>query len=114
MRRSLMHWVSVFALFFVHAAGFALHDDALTWFPERLMRFVVDGRYGLDALFTARTETLAIETTLTDGMHAHVWRDVPHVGGWATATLMWIVTGAALLAAAAMRHRERRSPHGMH
>jgi hypothetical protein len=76
--------------------------------PGRLLRLLVDGRYGLDALLTARIESLSNPATLTTGERAVVWWGVPDLAHWRTATLLW--TGAGLLAlwAAASRHRERR------
>ena len=79
-------------------------DDA----PGRLLRLLVESRYGLDALLTARIESLSNPATLTTGKRVMVWRAVPDLADWRTATLLW--TGAGLLAlwAAASRHRERR------
>jgi hypothetical protein len=79
-------------------------DDA----PRRLLRLLVEGRYGLDALSTARIELLSDPVTLTTGESTVVWFRVPDLADWRTATLLW--TGAGLLAlwAAASRHRERR------
>ena len=76
--------------------------------PGRLMWQLIEGRYGLDALNTARTETLSTPATLTTGERAMVWWGMPDLADWRTATLLW--TGAGLLAlwAAASRHRERR------
>ena len=47
---------------------------------------VVEGRYGLDALLTARTGTLSTTTALTTGERAMVWRAVP-AGRYTTAAL---------------------------
>jgi hypothetical protein len=71
-------------------------------------RLLLDGRYGLDALLTARTESLSTSATLATGGQVRVWSAVPHLADWALATLLW--TGAGLLAlwAAASRHGERR------
>jgi hypothetical protein len=76
--------------------------------PARLLRLLVEGRYGLDALLTARLESLGATATLTTGERAMIWWGVPELADWRTATLLW--TGAGLLAlwAAASRHRERR------
>jgi hypothetical protein len=75
---------------------------------DRLLNAVVNGRYGLDALLTARTETLQVAATLTNGEQAIVWRGFPDAGHWAIATLAWTGAGLVLLVAAAARHRERR------
>ncbi len=76
--------------------------------PGRVLRPLLDGRYGLDAVLTARTESLSTNATLTTGALVRVWSRVPELADWRTATLLW--TGAGLLAlwAAASRHRERR------
>ena len=67
-----------------------------------------EGPYGLDALLTARTTFLELEATLSTGKRVVVWRALPDLGQWATATLLW--TGACLVTlwAAASRHREGR------
>ena len=93
------------------ASGAASAQPGVGWLanaPERLLRPVVWGRYGLDALLTARLESLGTNATLTTGERVMVWWGVPDLGDWRTATLLW--TGAGLLAlwAAASRHRERR------
>ena len=76
--------------------------------PGRLLRLLLDSRYGLDTLLTARTASLSTTTILTTGERAVVWWGVPDLADWRTATLLW--TGAGLLAlwAAVSRHRERR------
>jgi hypothetical protein len=79
-------------------------DDA----PGRLVRLLVEGRYGLDALLTARTESLSVPATLTTGARVMVWRAVPALADWGTALLLWTGAGLAALWAAASRHRERR------
>jgi len=80
----------------------------LTDAPARALHLLVEGRYGLDAVLTARTATLSTTVFLTTGERAVVWRAVPDLADWRTATLLW--TGAGLLAVwvAASRHRERR------
>jgi hypothetical protein len=76
--------------------------------PGRLLRLLVDGRYGLDALLTARIESLSNPATLTTGEWVIVWRAVPDLADWRTATLLWSGAGLLALWAAASRHRERR------
>ena len=66
-------------------------------------------RYGLDALLTARTASLSTHVTpLTTGELVVVWRAVPELADWRTATLLWTGAGLVALWAAASRHRERR------
>ncbi len=76
--------------------------------PAHALRLLVEGRYGLDTLLTARAAWLDNFATLTTGERIVVWSAVPELGHWVIATLLW--TGAGLLAlwAAASRHRERR------
>jgi ABC-type Mn2+/Zn2+ transport system ATPase subunit len=66
------------------------------------------GPYGFDTLLTARTESLKTEALLSTGETVGVWRGLPDVGQWATATVLWTVAGLVALWAAASRHRERR------
>jgi hypothetical protein len=77
---------------------------------ERLLDSLFEGPYGLDALLTAKTTSLNIETTLSTGDKVVVWRALPDVGHWATATLLWTAAGLVTLWAAASRHREGRRP----
>lgn len=90
------------------AAGAQLGMNWLVDAPGSLLHLLVEDRYGLDALLTARTGTLSTTVTLTTGERAMVWRGVPDLADWRIATLLW--TGAGLLAlwAAASRHREQR------
>ena len=76
--------------------------------PDSVMQMLVEGRYGLDALLTARTGTLSTTTTLMSGQRVMVWRAVPHLADWGIATLLWTSAGALALSAAVSRHRERR------
>ena len=66
------------------------------------------GSYGLDALLSARTESLSGEVRLPGGEVVNAWWGLPDVGDWALATLLWTGAGLALLWAAASRHREQR------
>jgi hypothetical protein len=75
---------------------------------EPLLESLFEGPYGLDALLTARTTFLNIEATLSTGDRVMVWRALPDVGQWATATLLWTGTGLVALWVAASRHREGR------
>ena len=90
------------------AAGTQLGVGWLDHAPGRLTELLHDSRYGLDALLTARIETLRAPSRLTTGEWLSVWSEVPDLADWGAATLLW--TGAGLLAlwAAASRHGERR------
>jgi hypothetical protein len=76
--------------------------------PERLMQLLVGSRYGLDALLTARSESLSASATLTTGKPMRVWFGVPDLADWAVATVIWTGLGAILLWVAVSRHGERR------
>jgi len=75
---------------------------------ELVAKPLLYGPYGLDALFTARTESLHTEALLSTGERVAVWRGLPDLRQWAAATLLWTGLGLAALWAAASRHRERR------
>ena len=76
--------------------------------PERLLDLLVGSRYGLDAVLTARLETLGTHAALTTGEHSMVWWAVPDLSDWRIATALWSGIGLLALWAAASRHRERR------
>jgi hypothetical protein len=76
--------------------------------PGRLMELLLGSRYGLDAVLTARLESLGTRTTLTTGERTMVWWSVPDLADWGAATLLWTAAGLLALWAAASRHRERR------
>ncbi len=90
------------------AASAQLRVGWLADAPGRLVRLLVEGRYGLDALLTARIESLGTPATLTTGERTMVWWAVPELADWRTATLLWTGVGLLALWAAASRHRERR------
>jgi hypothetical protein len=76
--------------------------------PGRVMELLVGSRYGLDALLTARSETLSTTATLTTAKSMRVWWGVPNLADWGVATLIWTALGAVSLWAAVSRHGERR------
>ena len=99
----------VLALFLVSA----LLEQAGGEWSGTVMRFLdagYNGPYGLDALLTARTESLKVDAVLPGGERVVVWRGLPHPGRWAAATVLWTAAGLAALWAAASRHRESRRP----
>jgi hypothetical protein len=83
-------------------------DAANVEWPSRLLRALYAGPYGIDTLLSARTESVEVWVTLSTGEHVHAWRALPHLGQWATATLLWTGVGLVILWAAASRHRELR------
>ena len=103
-------WMAAIGLgvLLVNAVGVAARADWVALAPWRLIELLHIGRYGLDTLLTARTESLSTQVVLSTGETVGVWRGLPDVGEWALATVLW--TGGALLAlwAAASRHRESR------
>jgi hypothetical protein len=96
------------AVYLVASLGENLNGSWLATAPVHLLQGVFDGRYGLDALLTARTGTLKTEATLATGERIIVWRALPDLGQWAAAMALWIGGGAIALLAAASRHREQR------
>jgi hypothetical protein len=87
---------------------FGVGDAASAVWLGSVLELLFEGPYGLDALLTARTTFLNIEATLSTGERVAVWRALPDVGQWATATLLWTGIGLVTLLAAASRHREGR------
>lgn len=99
---------TVLGMFLIATASEVTNASGLAEIPEDLMEVLLGGRYGLEALLIASTESLKIETALTTGGRVVVWRGLPDPGQWAAATLLWIGAGLVLLWAAASRHRENR------
>jgi len=104
--RHPLRWIlgGVIALYFVTGVG----DSANAVCLGSVFDSLFEGPYGLDTLLTARTTFLSIEATLSNGDRVAVWRALPDVGRWATATLLWTGAGLVTLWAAASRHREGR------
>jgi hypothetical protein len=88
--------------------GGATDSRWLVLAPSRVLSTLLYGPYGIDTLMTGRSESLRTVVTLTDGRQVPVWRGLPDVGEWASATLAWTAAGLVLLWLAASRHRERR------
>ena len=112
--RRPLHWVTGTVLSYTllavagEPASAKLGVGWLADAPERLLGMLLDSRYGLDALLTARIDSLSITATLTTGGRIMVWRGVPGIGDWLAATLLWGGAGLLALWTAASRHRERR------
>jgi len=108
--RHPLRWVvgTVMSMFVVSAIGSAEHVDSLRFFPATVARLAEDGRYGLDAILSARAESLKTVVTLANGKTIGVWRGLPNLGDWGVATALWIGVGLAALIAAASRHGEQR------
>jgi hypothetical protein len=108
--RHPLRWIvgTVLALYVIVAVSDESNAAWLDTAPGRLVSGLFDGSYGLDALLTARTGTLKTEAILPTGERAVVWRALPDLRQWASATLLWTGAGLVLLWAAASRHGERR------
>jgi hypothetical protein len=108
--RHPLRWIvgSVIGLYIVSGVGDVANAVWLGNALERLLESLFEGPYGFDALLTARTTFLKIEATLSTGERVVVWRALPDLGQWATATLLWTGAGLVTLWAAASRHREGR------
>jgi hypothetical protein len=98
---------TVFGFFLLVALGETTNAEWLLK-GDQVLGWLVDGPYGVDALLTARTESLQVAATLSTGETVVVWRALPDLRHWATATLLWTGAGLLALGAAASRHRERR------
>lgn len=103
-------WIIGLAIgvFLIAAAGQGLGSDALVLAVGNMVESLFLGTYGLDGLLSARAESLKTVVKLSDGQVVTVWRGLPVIGEWITATLLWTGIGVAGLCAAVMRHRERR------
>ena len=98
----------VLGLMLLSVIGAAADIDWLRLLVSRLVEGIHEGRYGLDALLTARAESLKTAVVLTTGKTVSVWRALPDIGEWALATLLWTGAAVAALMAGASRQRERR------
>jgi hypothetical protein len=108
--RKPLSWISALVaggLLFVSLAE-AANADWLIRGGNRLLEWLVYGPYGVDALLTARTESLQVAATLSSGETSVVWSGLPDIGQWAVATMLWTVAGLVTVWAAASRHQEAR------
>jgi hypothetical protein len=103
-------WIigAIAAAFLTAAVSQGIESDQFWVVSSKVVRTFLEGRYGLDALLSARTESLKTLVTLSNGQTVSVWRGLPDVSDWLVATLLWTGLGIAGLSAALMRHRERR------
>jgi hypothetical protein len=92
----------------IDIADHQLGMERLSEVPLQLQQLVVEGRYGLDALLSARTATLDTGMRLPSGERVSVWSAVPDLADWGVATLIWGAIGVVALLAAVARHRELR------
>jgi hypothetical protein len=90
------------------AVGQSIDDGELWKGFTPMIEGLMYGRYGLDALLTARTESLHSVVRLANGEQVVAWRGLPLVSDWLKATLLWSSLGVAGVIAALFRHREMR------
>jgi hypothetical protein len=109
--RQPLRWVvgAVSGFFLLIGLADAAGADRVITSTSVLLDWLIKGPYGIDTLLTARTETLQVAATLSTGESLVVWRALPDVNEWATATVLWTGAAAALLWAAISRHREGRA-----
>lgn len=108
--RRPLWWIAgaLVALLLLDAASAMSRAAWLADAPQRVLDPLLYGRYSLDALFTARTESLKTQATLPGGEIVAVWRGVPDLWHWLIATFMWIGGGLLAVWIAASRHGESR------
>jgi len=94
--------------FLLAAVGQGVAADAFWMRLGPITRAVMEGQYGLDAVLTARSESLHTQVALHSGKVVGVWRELPVLSDWIVATLLWTSLGVAGLCAALFRNRERR------
>jgi len=95
-------------IFLIAAVGQGIGDDAFWIKMQSVVEPLVSGPYGLDAVLSARSESLHTQIILSNADRATVWLALPVVRDWIIATLLWTGLGTAGLCAALFRHRERR------
>jgi hypothetical protein len=105
-----VRWIiaAIAAGFLVAAVGQGVAADAFWLRLQGVMNPLSEGRYGLDALLSGRTESMHTRVTSVHGVSTEVWRALPRVRDWIIATILWTSCGFAALLAALFRHRERR------
>lgn len=106
--RHPLRWIVAVLLGFALLLAVSDAANAEGLLRDRLLRPILFGPYGLDTLLTARTNFLRVGTTLSTGEAMVVWRGMPDLAQWATATLLWTLAALLALWAAASRHRECR------
>jgi len=95
-------------VFLLAAVSHGMGSEGIEAAAGRMVESLFFGRYGIDALLTARTESLKTVVELSNGQTVTAWRGLPVISEWVTATLLWTGFAVAALAAALARHRERR------
>jgi hypothetical protein len=108
--RHPFRWIAgaIAGVLLIAAVGQGIGSEKFWLLTGKVINTLHEGRYGLDALLSARTESLKTSLTLSNGETVSVWRGLPDTGDWIIATVLWTSLGLAGLFAAVMRHRERR------
>lgn len=103
-------WIigSAALVFLIAAISHGVGGDALSLQFGQFIQSIAFGKYGLDGLLTARTESLKTTIELTTGEIVTVWRSLPSLADWLGASALWIGGAFAALTGALMRHREHR------
>jgi hypothetical protein len=94
--------------FLIAAVGHGMGSETMDLVAGRVLESVFFGKYGLDGLLSARSESLKTLVELSTGEYATVWRGLPVIREWILATLLWTGLGLAGFSAALFRHREHR------
>lgn len=94
--------------YLIAAVGHGLAADAFWPKLGRVMNTLMEGRYGIDAVLSARTESLHTQVVLSNAERIGVWRALPNIADWLIATLLWTSLGVTGLIAALYRNREQR------
>lgn len=94
--------------FLIAAVGHGMGSDTMDLLASRVLESLFFGKYGVDGLLSARSESLKMLVKLSNDEYVTVWRGLPVIREWIVATLLWTGLGLAGFAAALFRHRERR------
>jgi hypothetical protein len=108
--RHPFRWIigAIAAVYLTAAVGQGIADDQFWDLSAKVTRTLFEGRYGIDALLSARVESLKTLVRLSNGQTVSAWKGLPVVSDWIVATLLWTGLGVAGLSAALRRHRENR------
>ncbi len=87
----------------------AVNADPLLKQAQWLLREVLDGALGINSVLNARTESLQVGATFSNGEWMVVWQALPSLEEWMAATALWGSAALIALGAAAAGHRECRS-----
>ncbi|HEX6575953.1 MAG TPA: hypothetical protein VF042_13375 [Gemmatimonadaceae bacterium] len=103
-------WIlgTVALVYLMAAIGHGLAADAFWPRLGRITNTLMEGRYGVDAVLSARTESLHTQVVLSNAERIGVWRALPKISDWLIATLLWTSIGITGLIAALYRNREQR------